>query len=169
MLLGLLSKTISFLMPTRFIWYIIFVWGWLQVLSFPCKEPRWASSPSSPLCTFSSKCYSGLESCEKWWGLRGGPSLLFHLALIVADAGPGSVCQRRMMQRCEALPSIPASMYTQLGFTLGFKGQVQWGLSMFQGRPVEDTLQNPALPSHPSKDCFNRSNPNSSCYSKWIC
>lgn len=70
MLLGLLSKAISFLMPTRFIWYIIFVWGWLQVLSFPCKEPRWASSPSSPLCTFSSKM---LQWAGKLWKMVRSP------------------------------------------------------------------------------------------------
>lgn len=70
------------------------------------------------------------------------------------------------MQRCEPLPNIPIGMYTQLCFTLGFKvrlGPVQWGPSVFQGRLVEEMVRNPALPSHPSKDCCNICNPNSSC------
>lgn len=124
MLPRLFGKYILFLMPSRFIWCIFFSCEVdCKFCLFHVKKQRWHLHPVHLFVAISSKHCIDLESCEKGTaGVSAGVrSLLFHLALSSLTLAWYHPWLCSSQEDHASLPSIPASTYTQLCLTFGFK------------------------------------------------
>lgn len=144
--------------------WIFLWWGSLQVLLSHIKSQdshlRWVYLFALYEQSVTLDCRA-VKNGEISAGVR---SLLFHLALVMADTGLVPALSLPQKDHAEGWTFAFHTCQHVHTSVLYFRiGPVQWGLSAFQGRLVEDTLWNPDLPSCSSKDCCNSCNPNSSC------
>lgn len=166
MLLGLLSRYISFLMPSRFIWCIVFCVRLITSSVFSCKEPRWAPSPSSPL--IKTLCWArelwkmvtpqlGFAVCSSTWPLSR-LTLAWHQPQFYLPQEDHAEVWTLAQHPCQQVHT--AVLYFRVQGAVGSSsvGPVHVSGETGEGDALKSSSSFPSI-----KDCCSSCNTNSSC------